>query len=172
MSPGKPPISEVGCGQGGRRQASPERVYVRCPLARTISRPSGVCTFAGSPAGNLRPIRSASGADRTSSCTTPVFVGSESGAVPVKLTVTPIGGQGRSAAAVARAVVAYLDGAAKDPAGGVVGAAGMAAYLADSPEGPGRWFGAGATFHGLDGAVDREAFQRVLEGRIRSLGSG
>ena len=41
----------------------------------------------------------------------------------------------------------------------------MAAYLADSPEGPGRWFGAGATFHGLDGAVDREAFQRVLEGR-------
>ena len=83
----------------------------------------------------------------------------------MKLTVTPIGGQGRSAAAVARAVVAYLGGAAKDPAGGVVAATGMAAYLADSPEGPGRWLGAGAAWHGLDGAVDREAFQRVLEGR-------
>jgi hypothetical protein len=35
----------------------------------------------------------------------------------VKLTVTPIGGHGRTAAAVARAVVGYLAGAAKDPAG-------------------------------------------------------
>ena len=83
----------------------------------------------------------------------------------MKLTVTPIGGHGRSAAAVARAVVRYLSGMAKDPAAGVLGAAGMATYLADSPEAPGRWIGAGAAFHGLHGVVDRERFQRVLEGR-------
>ena len=35
---------------------------------------------------------------------------------PVKLTVTPIGGQGRSASTAARAVVRHLSGMAKDPA--------------------------------------------------------
>ena len=39
------------------------------------------------------------------------------------------------------------------------------AYYADSPEGPGRWLGAGAAFHRLDGAVERDSFQRVLDGR-------
>jgi hypothetical protein len=54
---------------------------------------------------------------------------------------------------------------ADDPKAGALGAARMATYLADSPEGPGRWMGAGAAWHGLHGAVDREAFLRVLEGR-------
>ena len=83
----------------------------------------------------------------------------------MKLTVTAIGGVGRSAAAVARSVVDYLDGRRDDPAVGILGANGMVGYLADSKEGPGRWLGAGAAFHGLTGAVDRDAFQRVLEGR-------
>ena len=121
-----------------------------------------LCRFpCGKPAARTIPL----GRDRTYSRTTLPFGGERSGAWPVKLTVTPIGGHGRSAAAVARAVVRYLSGMAKDPAVGVLGAAGMAAYLADSPEGPGRWLGAGAAFHGLHGVVDREAFQRVLEGR-------
>jgi hypothetical protein len=83
----------------------------------------------------------------------------------VKLTVTPIGAAGRSSATVARAVVAYLQGRSGDPAVGVLGASGMVAYLADSPEGPGRWLGAGAAWQGLHGVVDRAALQRVLEGR-------
>ncbi|MGH9137047.1 MAG: MobF family relaxase [Acidimicrobiales bacterium] len=82
----------------------------------------------------------------------------------MRLTVTPIGGVARSAGAVARAVVDYLDGRRGDPAVGLL-ASGMVAYLADSKEGPGRWLGTGAAFHGLAGVVEREAFQRVLEGR-------
>jgi len=89
----------------------------------------------------------------------------------VKLTVTAIGGVGRSAAAVARSVVDYLDGRREDPAIGILGANGMVAYLADSKEGPGKWLGAGAEFQGLGGAVDRDAFQRVLEGRHPATGT-
>jgi conjugative relaxase-like TrwC/TraI family protein len=43
-------------------------------------------------------------------------------------------------------------------------------YYADSIEGPGRWIGAGAAYRKLDGAVDRDAFQRVLEGRHPATG--
>ena len=47
----------------------------------------------------------------------------------------------------------------------MAGGRGAAAYYADSREGPGRWLGAGAAFQQLRGTVDRDAFQRVLEGR-------
>ena len=43
-------------------------------------------------------------------------------------------------------------------------------YYADSIEGAGRWIGAGAAFRDLDGPVDRDAFQRVLEGRHPATG--
>ena len=43
-------------------------------------------------------------------------------------------------------------------------------YYADSIEGPGRWLGAGAAFRDLDGAVGRDEFQRVLEGRHPATG--
>ncbi len=47
---------------------------------------------------------------------------------------------------------------------------GAVRYYADSIEGPGRWIGAGAAYRKLDGAVDRDAFQRVLEGRHPATG--
>ena len=54
-------------------------------------------------------------------------------------------------------------------AGGGVGAA--ADYYGDSPEGPGRWVGAGAEFQQLHGTVDRAAFTRILEGRHPETGA-
>ena len=68
---------------------------------------------------------------------------------------------------MAAAVVDYLEGARGDPGAALLGGGHRraAAYYADSLEGPGRWLGAGAAFQRLDGAVERDAFQRVLEGR-------
>lgn len=94
----------------------------------------------------------------------------------MRLTVTPIGASGSSAASVARAVVDYLEGERGDPGaalmptmGSAVGG-GAVAYYADSIEGPGRWIGAGATHHGLVGTIERDSFQRVLEGRHPGTG--
>ncbi|MGH9135862.1 MAG: MobF family relaxase [Acidimicrobiales bacterium] len=94
----------------------------------------------------------------------------------MRLNVTPIGSGRLSARQVAKAVVEYLAGVARqqpapaltgpappDPAG--PGLDRTAGYYADSIEGPGRWLGMGATALGLDGVVDHLAFARVLEGR-------
>ncbi len=85
----------------------------------------------------------------------------------MRMTITPLGATGRSVSSVAAAVVDYLEGARRDPGAALfatdTGAA--TAYYADSPEGPGRWLGAGAAFNRLAGAVERDSFQRVLDGR-------
>jgi len=83
----------------------------------------------------------------------------------VRLTVTPIGAAGASAAGVSAAVVNYLEGERGDPGAALLGIGGAAHYYADSREGPGRWLGAGAAFQGLRGVVDRDSFERVLDGR-------
>jgi conjugative relaxase-like TrwC/TraI family protein len=88
----------------------------------------------------------------------------------VRLIVTPLGAAGRPGSSVASAIVDYLEGAHRDPgavlfAGSQPRSGAAAAYYADSPEGPGRWLGAGATYHRLTGTVDRDSFQRVLDGR-------
>ncbi len=93
----------------------------------------------------------------------------------MRLTVTPLGAQSASAATVARSVVNYLEGEGRSPAATLlarsVGPGGCAtSYYADSIEGPGRWLGAGAAFRELAGVVEREAFQRVLEGRHPTTG--
>lgn len=90
----------------------------------------------------------------------------------MRLTVTPLGASGQSASGVAAAVVNYLEGEAGGQGPSLfnrpVVSAGL--YYADSIEGPGRWLGAGAAFRDLDGAVGRDEFQRVLEGRHPSTG--
>jgi len=88
----------------------------------------------------------------------------------VRLTVTPLGATGRSAAGVAAAVVDYLEGNEGDRGTALVvlesnGLTGAGRYYADSIEGPGSWLGSGAEFRGLSGVVDRESFRSVLEGR-------
>lgn len=92
----------------------------------------------------------------------------------MRLTVTPLGAQSASAATVARSVVNYLEGGGSPAATLLSPSAGpggfTTSYFADSIEGPGRWLGAGAAFRELGGAVEREAFQRVLEGRHPSTG--
>lgn len=94
----------------------------------------------------------------------------------MRLNVTPIGSGRLSAGQVAKAVVEYLAGVAKqrtgpgvteppqlgDPSPDLDRAAG---YYANSIEGPGTWLGLGAAALGLDGVVEHEAFARVLEGR-------
>ena len=87
------------------------------------------------------------------------------GAGAVRLTITPIGSTEASAARVAAAVVDYLEGARGDPGTALLGGGATVAYYADSREGPGRWLGAGAAFQRLEGVVDRDAFERVLDGR-------
>jgi conjugative relaxase-like TrwC/TraI family protein len=86
--------------------------------------------------------------------------------------VTPLGASGQSVGGVARAVVDYLEGAPSKRGVPLIGgpAGGVGTYYADSIEGPGRWLGAGAEFRSLNGAVDRDAFQRVLEGRHPATG--
>lgn len=94
----------------------------------------------------------------------------------VRLTVTPLGAKSASVGAVARSIVDYLEGGRGDPGpsllAGPLGTsnAGAASYYADSIEGPGRWIGAGAEFRELTGVVEREAFERVLEGRHPATG--
>lgn len=86
----------------------------------------------------------------------------------MRIDVTPLGGQGRSAASIAATIVDYLENAIGDPGTELLSPAGVdgaAGYYADSREGPGQWLGSGAAWHGLHGEVDREAFTRVLEGR-------
>lgn len=93
--------------------------------------------------------------------------------------MTPIGAKGQTTGSVAAAVVDYLEGDRSDPgvallaakAQAVTGGASTGDYYADSPEGPGRWLGAGAVFRQLDGTVDRQAFTRVLEGRDPHTGA-
>lgn len=86
----------------------------------------------------------------------------------MRVDVTPLGAISRPVAAVARAVVDYLEGPSAVPGAALLaspGDAGVAAYFGDSAEGPGRWVGAGAAYHGLAGTVERQAFERLLEGR-------
>ncbi|MEP1126316.1 MAG: MobF family relaxase [Ilumatobacter sp.] len=90
----------------------------------------------------------------------------------MRLSVTPLGASGQSVGGVARAVVDYLEGEPakrgvpllSSPTGSV------GSYYADSIEGPGKWLGAGAAFRSLNGVVERDAFQRVLEGRHPTTG--
>ena len=90
----------------------------------------------------------------------------------MRLDVTPLGAASKSVAAVAKAVVDYLQGGLGDPGAGLLSVGGGAAqYYGDSPEGPGRWVGAGAEFQRLSGTVDRDAFQRLLEGRHPHTGA-
>ncbi len=90
----------------------------------------------------------------------------------MRLTVTPIGAAGASAAHAASAVVDYLEGGRADVGVALLPAGSKsAAYYADGPEGPGRWRGAGAAFNGLDGTVDRDALRMVLEGRHPHTGA-
>src|SRR5687768_7371208 len=92
----------------------------------------------------------------------------------MRMTITPLGASGRSATSVAAAIVDYLEGARRDPGAAVFTAAASGAataYYADSPEGPGRWLGAGASFHRLVGMVDRDSLQRVLDGRHPTSGA-
>ena len=92
----------------------------------------------------------------------------------MRLTVTPLGAQSTTVSAVAKSVVDYLEGGRGDPGSallrGPTQGDGAVRYYADSIEGPGRWIGAGAAYRKLDGAVDRDAFQRVLEGRHPATG--
>ena len=92
----------------------------------------------------------------------------------MRLTVTPLGAQSTTVSAVAKSVVDYLEGGRGDPGSSLlrtpVQGDGVVRYYADSIEGPGRWIGAGAAYRKLGGAVDREAFQRVLEGRHPATG--
>jgi conjugative relaxase-like TrwC/TraI family protein len=95
----------------------------------------------------------------------------------VRLNVTPIGSGRLSAGQVAKAVVEYLAGVAQQlpppsvtdpPPLGESSSPDLnsaAGYYADSIEGPGTWLGMGAAALGLGGAVEHEAFARVLEGR-------
>jgi conjugative relaxase-like TrwC/TraI family protein len=94
----------------------------------------------------------------------------------VRLNVTPIGSGRLSARQVAKAVVEYLAGVAREqPPPALTGPGSVepaspdldraAGYYADSIEGPGRWLGQGATALGLEDVVDHAAFARVLEGR-------
>ena len=57
----------------------------------------------------------------------------------MRIDVTPLGAASRSVAAVARAVVDYLEGAVGDPGGGLFANGGVGApahYYGASPEGP------------------------------------
>ena len=89
----------------------------------------------------------------------------------MRLNVTPIGSGRLSAGQVAKAVVEYLAGVAKElPGPGVTDPPTVdldrpSAYYADSIEGPGTWLGTGASALGLGGTVEHTAFARVLEGR-------
>lgn len=130
-------------------------------------------TLAGFPSGNLRwpfrPVGRVHSRALPTSCSTTWNAG-RSGSV-VRLTVTPLGAKSASVGAVARSIVDYLEGGRGDPGssmlvhGSKTLVDGAASYYADSIEGPGRWIGAGAAFRELEGVVEREAFERVLEGR-------
>lgn len=99
----------------------------------------------------------------------------------MRLNVTPIGSGRLTAGQVAKAVVEYLAGVAKElPRPGVTEPPAFepptsdpdraATYYADSIEGPGRWLGHGAAALGLGGTVEHTAFARVLEGRHPTTG--
>jgi len=89
------------------------------------------------------------------------------------VTVTPLGASGQNVSSVASAVVNYLEGSEQRSGVGLIdspAASAATSYYADSVEGPGRWMGHGASFRSLDGVVDRDSFQRVLEGRHPTTG--
>ena len=95
-----------------------------------------------------------------------------SGAI-VRLNVTPLGAAGATTGGVAKSVVDYLEGPRGGQRGVLQSGGGVgqvSQYYADSIEGPGRWIGAGAAFRNLDGVVERDSFQRVLEGRHPTTG--
>lgn len=119
-------------------------------------------TFAGPPPGDLRAGRARRAWDRSSD--------------RVRLTVTPIGSATDGPAAVAAAVVEYLEGPSGpargplDPPGSQGPSEAAVGYYADSVEGPGTWMGRGAAALGLTGDVERRAFANVLEGRHPTTG--
>lgn len=134
-------------------------------------------TLAGSPSGNLGRRQLAHDLHRWSDGERHVGATTQRWPIGwhVRLTVTPLGATGRSAAGVAAAVVDYLEGNEGDRGTALVvpqsnGATGAGRYYADSIEGSGSWIGSGAEFRGLSGVVDREAFRSVLEGRHPTTG--
>ena len=149
-----------------RRIGSPDLPVFRIGCRRFFV--SG--TLAGFPSGNLRSVGRRPAA-RVIHARYPQWFGEGSG--DVRIDVTPLGAASRSVAAVARAVVDYLEGEVGDPGAGLFGGGvgGAARYYGDSPEGPGRWVGAGAAFQRLAGTVDRDAFTRILEGRHPETGA-
>ena len=112
--------------------------------------------------------------DRSRAAVSADGVGPARSCAIVRLTVTPLGAQSTTVSAVAKSVVDYLEGGRGDPGSALLREPaqgdGAVRYYADSIEGPGRWIGAGAAYRKLDGAVDRDAFQRVLEGRHPATG--
>ncbi len=89
----------------------------------------------------------------------------------MRLSITPIGATGRSPAAVANAVVAYLDTAGTDLGAGLLSESAVG-YYADSVEGPGLWLGGGAASLGLTGVVNPEHLRVVLEDVTLARGNG
>ncbi len=156
----------AGSGRRSGRPASSDRVSLEVGSGRSCAWVWRGYTPAGSPAGNLRvakrPLQRSP--VRCREC-------SAIGCV-VRLTVTPLGASGRSSSGVAAAVVDYLEGERQRPGGSLLNGAngGAGSYYADSIEGPGRWLGSGAAFRHLVGVVERDSFQRVLEGRHPTTG--
>ncbi len=84
----------------------------------------------------------------------------------MKFTITPLGGGSRDLGKVVDAIVRYLQPPPKEAPTPSPGAPeGPSRYYADSGEEPGRWLGEAARSAGLEGAVDRTDFARVLAGR-------
>lgn len=94
------------------------------------------------------------------------------------LKVTALGSNTQSASGAASGVADYLLGKADDAERAaaqllspVSGTTQQGRYYADSIEGPGHWLGHGAARLSLRGVVEREAFERVLEGRDPATGA-
>ena len=89
----------------------------------------------------------------------------------MRLDVTPLGAAvevGRGSGESGRD---YLQGGVGDPGAGLLGG-GAAQYYGDSPEGPGRWVGAGVAFQRLSGTVERDKFQRCWKDDTLAPGLG
>lgn len=91
----------------------------------------------------------------------------------MRFTITPLGGAARTVGQIVAGIVNYLQPKppptpAPDMQDG--DGSGPSRYYADSGDGPGRWFGHGATELGLSGQVDAVDFAKVLAGRDPATG--